>query len=526
MPLLPGDTVACLRLADDSRRFPFRPLAPGLFLIGSGPSCDLRLGEAGIPAIHSVIDVSKEAAKIFRIARQPELVINGEAVDSAKLHGGDLIEVGVFRAAWQPVQESFTVVSADDIEPSFSSLAVEELLAKLEDDMALVESIPADRSKLRELLEAAQKAVEAQNFASRKHVLEYDDVMNKQRGAVYTMRRNLLEGTDQKERIYEMARGIIATVVTERIPEKSRPDEWDISGLESDILTRFGAQLRLNDLRGSNLDLVEDTIFEQIQRKYEDKEALIGAEYMREAERVIMLNVIDNQWKDHLLSMDHLKEGIGLRGYGQKDPLLEYKKESYTLFQDMMNRIEDETVRYLYFLRFEANAGSVPFQVDEDGNEMLIEAEPEVADISAEAAEEQRRAEAARCAQIRRAIVARRRTRRQTQARPQCDPGQRAAPAALRPDDGELRTRRYPPVAGRIGCLFGQGPRGDRAFQRHKSTRSCHRRVRTRRRRQARDAHGPLGSRQSRSLHRGDRVVAHRKGNRIETPGRGRGVAL
>lgn len=164
MPLLPGDTVACLRLADDSRRFPFRPLSPGLFLIGSGPSCDLRLGEAGIPAIHSVIDVSKDAAKIFRIAREPELVINGEAVDSAKLHGGDLIEVGVFRAAWQPLQEAFTVVSADDVEPAVSSQSVEELLAKLEDDMALAESIPADRSKLRELLEAAQNAVEAQPF--------------------------------------------------------------------------------------------------------------------------------------------------------------------------------------------------------------------------------------------------------------------------------------------------------------------------------------------------------------------------
>ncbi|MFO0977002.1 MAG: hypothetical protein U0996_11430 [Planctomycetaceae bacterium] len=162
MPLLPGDTVACLRLADDSRRFPFRPLAPGLFLIGSGPSCDLRLGESGIPAIHSVIDVSKDSAKIFRIARLPELVINGEAVESAALHGGDLIEVGVFRAAWQPVQEVFAVVSADDAEPSASTLAIEELLAKLEDDMALVESIPADRGKLRELLEAAQKAVEAQ----------------------------------------------------------------------------------------------------------------------------------------------------------------------------------------------------------------------------------------------------------------------------------------------------------------------------------------------------------------------------
>lgn len=173
MPLLPGDTVACLRLADDSRRFPFRPLAPGLFLIGSGPSCDLRLGEAGIPAIHSVIDVSKDSARVFRIARQPDLVINGEPLDSATLHSGDLIEVGEFRAAWQPLQESLSIVSADDVEPSATTLAVEDLLARLEEDMALVESIPADRSKLRELLEAAQKAVEAQPFSQTLRFADY-----------------------------------------------------------------------------------------------------------------------------------------------------------------------------------------------------------------------------------------------------------------------------------------------------------------------------------------------------------------
>ena len=96
---------------------------------------------------------------------------------------------------------------------------------------------------------------------------------------------------------------------------------------------------------------MEDCIFERLQQKYQEKEDLVGADMMRETERMVMLQVIDNQWKDHLLSMDHLKEGIGLRGYGQKDPLVEYKKESYVLFQDMMDRIEDETVRYLFFLQ-------------------------------------------------------------------------------------------------------------------------------------------------------------------------------
>ena len=110
---------------------------------------------------------------------------------------------------------------------------------------------------------------------------------------------------------------------------------------------------------------IEDELFDRAKATYEAKEELVGPGLMREAERNIMLHVIDDQWKDNLLSMDHLKEGIGLRGYGQKDPLVEYKKESYTLFTDMMDRIEDETVRYLYFLRFEQNAPALPFSSDD-----------------------------------------------------------------------------------------------------------------------------------------------------------------
>ncbi len=276
-----------------------------------------------------------------------------------------------------PGSSRFFLSLQDDLLRIFGGERMQNLMLRL----GMEEDVPIDSGLITKRIAAAQKAVEAQNFASRKHVLEYDDVMNKQRGAVYTMRRNLLEGTDQKERIYEMAKGIIASVVAERIPERARPDEWDITGLESDILTRFGAQLHLHDLRGSNLDEVEDKIFDAIKTKYEEKEALIGDEYLREAERVIMLNVIDNQWKDHLLSMDHLKEGIGLRGYGQKDPLLEYKKESYTLFQDMMDRIEDDTVRYLFFLQVaENNRPDVPFEADydlEDDDQPALEAAPE-----------------------------------------------------------------------------------------------------------------------------------------------------
>jgi preprotein translocase subunit SecA len=203
--------------------------------------------------------------------------------------------------------------------------------------------------------------VEAQHFASRKHVLEYDDVMNKQRQAVYSMRRQLLEGDNQKERIRDIVRGIVGAYIDEFCPEGGRYDLYDLNGLQTAVLNEFGAKLELEDLTNLNRREIETKILDLLFERYDDKEKMIGPENLRQAERIIMLNVIDNQWKDHLLSMDHLKEGIGLRGYGQKDPLIEYKKESFTMFQDMMDRIEDETIKYLYFMRIESgDAASTP----------------------------------------------------------------------------------------------------------------------------------------------------------------------
>src|SRR5207248_10713202 len=133
-----------------------------------------------------------------------------------------------------------------------------------------------------------------------------------------------------------------------RVPEKG---QWDLAGLESDVINQFGVKVDTNRLASMDRNDIEAEVLDRLRKRYEEKEGLIGPELMRETERMIMLNVIDNQWKDHLLSMDHLKEGIGLRGYGQKDPVIEYKKESYVLFQDMMDRIEDETIRWLFFMQ-------------------------------------------------------------------------------------------------------------------------------------------------------------------------------
>jgi preprotein translocase subunit SecA len=241
--------------------------------------------------------------------------------------------------------------------------------------LGMEEDVPIESKLISKRIAAAQKAVEAQNFASRKHILEYDDVMNKQRQAVYGMRRALLEGKDQKERIQEINRGIVGSFIDTRCPEKEHPTNYDLTALQSDILTQFGLKINTQELQTMNRLEMEDHICDLLDKRYAEKEQLVGPAIMRDAERMIMLNVIDNQWKDHLLSMDHLKEGIGLRGYGQKDPLVEYKKESFTMFQDMMDRIEDETIKFLFFMQpYEGQRPPLPFPDEDDEEEFDADA--------------------------------------------------------------------------------------------------------------------------------------------------------
>jgi preprotein translocase subunit SecA len=293
-----------------------------------------------------------------------------------------------------PGSSRFYLSLQDDLLRIFGGDRMQNLMLKL----GMEEDVPIESGLITKRIAAAQKAVEAQNFDSRKHLLEYDDVMNKQRMAVYSMRRALLEGVDQKARVMEMTRGVVAAAVEIACPPDSRPSEWDLNRLQTDMLSRMGLRVNPADFGGMTAVQIEDELMQRATAMYEAKEELVGASLMREAERNIMLHIIDDQWKDHLLSMDHLKEGIGLRGYGQKDPLVEYKKESFELFQDMMDRIEDETVRYLYFLRFEfgtPGGPSMPFpSADEEDGVEEIEAEA----VAPEIDEEQRRLEESRAA--------------------------------------------------------------------------------------------------------------------------------
>jgi preprotein translocase subunit SecA len=249
-----------------------------------------------------------------------------------------------------PGSGRFYLALDDDLLRIFGGERVQKMMLML----GMEEDVPIESGMITKRIEAAQKAVEAQHFAARKHLLEYDDVMNKQRSAIYHWRRQLLEGENQRERVFEMARALLGYFIDNRCPEEKLPADWDLTGFQSDILTQFGVRIEPRDYVDDTRAEIEERVFELLEKRYAEKVSMVGEHLMRQAESAIMLTVIDQQWKDHLLSMDHLKEGIGLRGYGQKDPLVEYKKESYGLFQELMERIEDEIVRYLFFLQLQA----------------------------------------------------------------------------------------------------------------------------------------------------------------------------
>ncbi len=295
-----------------------------------------------------------------------------------------------------PGSARFYLSLQDDLMRIFGGQRMQNLMLRL----GMEEDVPIESGLITKRIAAAQKAVEAQNFAARKHVLEYDDVMNKQRQAVYGMRRGLLDGSDQKDRIHQIIEGIVGTFIDNRCPDGTRPDTWEWNGLENDILTQFGVGVSAEALSSLSRVEAENQIVDLLKQRYEEKEQMLGTELLRETERMLMLNVIDSQWKDHLLSMDHLKEGIGLRSYGQKDPLVEYKKESYILFEAMMDRIEDETIRYLFFMQRveQAPEPGLPEEWADGELPELIEEEP-VEAVAVREAREAREAEEARQAQ-------------------------------------------------------------------------------------------------------------------------------
>jgi preprotein translocase subunit SecA len=236
-------------------------------------------------------------------------------------------------------------------------------IAGLMQRLGMEEGVPIEHGMVTKAIERAQRQVEGQNFSVRKHLLEYDDVMNKQRESVYTLRREILEGSihlteeevvDSRKYLFALAEELIEDQVERFAGKQLDEEDVDLPALVREVSRVFGVEPReveALELDSKNTEEMADALFELVKASYDSKEQLVTPEVLRRVERDIMLQIVDVQWKDHLYSLDHLKEGIGLRGYGQRDPLVEYKKESFALFQDMKGRIEEEMVRYLFWLR-------------------------------------------------------------------------------------------------------------------------------------------------------------------------------
>jgi len=248
-----------------------------------------------------------------------------------------------------PGSSRFYLSMEDDLMRIFGSERISGLMARIGMD----EGVPIEHNLVTKAIERAQKQVEGQNFSIRKHLLEYDDVMNKQRESIYKLRREILFGKSLRENVRELIETLSEWFLENNTPKEKSPEDWDVPGLTKSIGTQFGYDINSLgiDWETVNFDELRNKLISSLNDEYDKKASLIGEERLREFERVIELQIIDSQWKDHLLAMDYLKEGIGLRGYGQRDPLVEYKKESYEMFQSMMDRIEEETIRYLFLLQ-------------------------------------------------------------------------------------------------------------------------------------------------------------------------------
>ncbi len=235
------------------------------------------------------------------------------------------------------------------LEDDLMRIFVSERISGMMQSLGMEEGVPIESKLITRQIERAQKEVEGRNFSIRKHLLEYDDVMNQQRQEIYRFRNELLAGKDQREYIVGLAQDVLVEQLDTYAHQETHPDDWDVQELGINVQRIFGIDLP-SDIDQLSRPELEERLVESLHKKYAQKEEEIGEERMRWFERMIMLQIIDQQWKDHLLALDHLKEGIGLRGYGQRDPLVEYKRESFGLFEDLWNRATEEMVRMLFLL--------------------------------------------------------------------------------------------------------------------------------------------------------------------------------
>jgi preprotein translocase subunit SecA len=244
-----------------------------------------------------------------------------------------------------PGSSRFYLSLEDDLLRIFGSQRIQRIM----DRLGMQEGEPIEHKLVTRAIATAQKRVENHNFEIRKHLLEYDDVMNKQREIVYGMRRQILDGASQAETIGEWIDDLTEATLDQYAARDAHPDDWDLAGLNEALFRQFDVRVapaRFQEV--TSRDGLDELVVQAVRERYAQRDTELGTELLRALERHEMLIVIDQQWKDHLLSIDHLKEGIGLRGYGQRDPLTEYKREAFDLFQEMADRVKAAVVERLF----------------------------------------------------------------------------------------------------------------------------------------------------------------------------------
>ncbi|MEC4674721.1 MAG: preprotein translocase subunit SecA [Nitrospirota bacterium] len=263
-----------------------------------------------------------------------------------------------------PGSSRFFLSLQDDLMRIFASERVSNLMLKL----GMEEGIPIEHGMVTKSIENAQKKVEAHNFEIRKQLLEYDDVMNKQREVIYVHRGDVLGGASLQEEVKEWTGDVIVSVIDTYCPEEAYAEAWDLEGLSETLVGQFGTEiLPPKEMEEMGREGLRDELIERVEKLYaqrdEERDQVVGQDVRQQLERMLVLQVIDQHWKDHLLGMDQLRDGIGLRGYGQKDPLAEYKREGYDMFSAMMDRIKSDALERLF--KFQVARGERPDPVEE-----------------------------------------------------------------------------------------------------------------------------------------------------------------
>jgi preprotein translocase SecA subunit len=269
-----------------------------------------------------------------------------------------------------PGSSRFYLSLEDDLMRIFGAERIQGIMNRL----GMEEGVPIEHGLVTRAIENAQKKVEAHNFDIRKHLLEYDDVLNKQREVIYHQRKEVLGGQELKEEVLEMAAGLAEEIAGLRAEKDLHPSEWDLKALSDGLQHQFNFRLDLKaeEQDGLTPEKLQEIVLDKVVQTYERKEKQFGAPMLRQLEKIIMLQTIDGLWKDHLLNMDHLKEGIGLRGYGQKNPLQEYQKEGFEMFEEMVQRIQEDVVQKLFTIEIAREAAAEQLQLQPRPQRMVL----------------------------------------------------------------------------------------------------------------------------------------------------------